>query len=501
MKSFCCIIFLLACCWWEAGALPAQTTAQARHQQDSVAIQQLKTQQQQLASQVQLLTSNAGGGLTPGTDSAQCGNHGVRIVDIYSVTNRHPDRLRLDDQVVVRVLGLHQELVRLNGLRNQMQPNNSRPNDLRTGDLRLYVDDIMLPIPPTAIDMRLNCDTADVRFHLVRDTTTEATWQLFYHVPGKYEHPAHIGLGLTDGQLAEPYPARPDHIMLELIRPRLLLLGLLLIAAFLGFIGWLAFRTNLLRNDWSNQVEPNPNALPGQPIPVFDPQYRNASFSLAKTQMALWTVLIISAYLMIYMVTGELPYLTTGLLALLGISLAHGWLSKVINHDQDERVAYRHQDQLTQGFFTDIVTDDKGVSIARLQFIAFNVIAALYFVRYVLKQWALPDFDSQLLALLGVSSASMLALKTQENAQATQQAPVAPNPANGLNNPDVAGPDPADPNAGVVPPATPANPAGPAVDADGTPTRRDDEDDNSDPSGPDADSPADAGLTDPNRAI
>lgn len=122
-----------------------------------------------------------------------------------------------------------------------------------------------------------------------------------------------------------------------------------------------------------------------------------------------------SSYLTIYLVTGELPTIPDSLLALLGIGLANDWIGKLINYSQAEKTDKRHQDLQTQGFFVDILTDERGISIARLQFLLFNVAAGLYFARYVLKTCAMPTFDAQLLTLLGVSSAALLAAKTQEN--------------------------------------------------------------------------------------
>jgi len=382
----------------------------------------------------------------------------VRILQVTSITNPRTDTLRLNDEVVVRVAGLQQAMAKQN---------------IKAADLRLYVDEILLPIPPTALDTRRRPDTASVRFRLIRNATTESTWQIFYKVPGKYEHPARIGLGVADGQIAIPYPAGNKNVILELIRPRLLLLGLLLVAAMVGYVAWLAFRTGLLRNDWSNQLQREPN----EQIPTFDPLYQRVSFSLTKVQLALWTVLILSAYIMIYLVTGEVPILYDSLLGLLGISLANGWLGKIINRDQDKKNASRHQDLPSNGFFTDIVTDERGVSIARLQFIAFNVLAAIYFIRYVLKNWGMPEFDAQLLTLLGVSSLSLMALKTQENPKLVPQTETNPAPTIQGSGAPVPGATPAtiSPTGNSI--RTLANPA-PTVDAEGTPSYRADEDDN-----------------------
>lgn len=197
----------------------------------------------------------------------------VRILQVASITNPRRDTLRLNDQILMRVIGLRQ----------LMEAQNIKPEALR-----LYVDNVMLPTPPVAVDTRFDSDTATVRFFLQRDAKTESTWQLFYKLPFKYEHPAHIGLGVVDGQLAEAYPARNENVLLELIRPWHLVVALLLVAVFLIGMVWLARNSSLLRNDWSSQLDPStsPDTSYTGPIalPAIAPKYRMVSFSLLKVQ-------------------------------------------------------------------------------------------------------------------------------------------------------------------------------------------------------------------------
>jgi hypothetical protein len=86
----------------------------------------------------------------------------------------------------------------------------------------------------------------------------------------------------------------------------------------------------------------------------------------------LWCVLIIAfCFLHQYGLTFELPVPNETCLVLLGIGVGTTTVAKVLDVRQ-RQVADRHgiqvtQDMESQGFFTDILSDDNGVSVHRLQ--------------------------------------------------------------------------------------------------------------------------------------
>lgn len=75
--------------------------------------------------------------------------------------------------------------------------------------------------------------------------------------------------------------------------------------------------------------------------------------------------------------------------------------------------------QPSKGWLLDILSDERGVSVHRVQQVAFTLVAGYFFVRSVWKKLELPEWDSQQLLLLLISSATYLGLKTKEQPVAT----------------------------------------------------------------------------------
>jgi len=426
----------------------------------------------------------------------------VEVLGVLNPFSHDTTRFRLNDYVVLTVKDLRLAL---------------RRSKHSAKDLRLFVSDVMLPMLPVAMDTTNRRDIATVQFRLVRDETTEPTWQRLYKVPGTYSHKGQFNIGFETGQLGLPYP-KGDHppvdqlLDLELIQKDWFWVGVGLFALLLGSMYWLADRSNLIRSDRSNVVRPvaEPNAPPGQipQVPVISLAYKLVPFSLAKSQVAYWTLLVAGAYLMIFFVTSALPTIPSGLLGLLGISIANGLFSKLINKTQtpaeiDAAANLRQTDGIgkSRGWVSDVLTDTNGVSIVRLQFVVFNAVVGIYVVQQVLTHWSLPNLDGNILALISISSLGFLVQKNSEGRTDKPNSDPPPPPAVQVNMPP-AGPPPGGGGVAVTvqhslpggvvnvlnvgtPPDKPADApaaapaATPAVLPDGTPIRRADEDDNS----------------------
>lgn len=190
----------------------------------------------------------------------------------------------------------------------------------------------------------------------------------------------------------------------------------------------------------------------GRTTPLLRQGGATAPFSLARTQMAFWTVLAMGAFLLILMSTGFVASLPGSVLALLGISAATGLGSAVVDsskktrmdktaalEDQEQELAdlakaaptaevlqQRNQvtleraqmpvyrAQICKGFWTDLLDDGDGTSIYRLQFVLWTVILGGYFVYAVATRLVMPPFSEQLLLLMGISSGTYVTVKTQE---------------------------------------------------------------------------------------
>lgn len=167
------------------------------------------------------------------------------------------------------------------------------------------------------------------------------------------------------------------------------------IVGILGLIGTLvalARTTDIIRDASKNDKKP---------------------YSLARTQLAFWTVLVVSAYVFIWATTGEVPSLEGSTLALLGISMGTTAAARTI--DTSQAGNKRHQDQASEGFLIDIISDVQGVSIHRFQMAVWSVVLGAIFVQHALAQCAIYPFDNTLLALLGISNGAYVGLKIPEN--------------------------------------------------------------------------------------
>lgn len=156
-----------------------------------------------------------------------------------------------------------------------------------------------------------------------------------------------------------------------------------------------------------------------------------AAFSLGRSQLAFWTVIIISSFIYVYLNASPQEYAAPVLavvnLTLLGIAAGTTIASKVIDNSQKDTqgTSIPQQDYPSEGFLIDIISDEKGVSIYRLQSVIWTLIIGAIYIAYVSGKSKMPDdtvITSQLLILMGISSSTYVGLKTTENTSA----PVSP---------------------------------------------------------------------------
>jgi hypothetical protein len=187
-----------------------------------------------------------------------------------------------------------------------------------------------------------------------------------------------------------------------------------------------------------------------------------AAYSLARTQAAWWLFFVVSAFVLIAAVTGDFNGTLNGTaLTLLGIGGATAAGSAVVGaskqgeqHEAVVNLQQKTDDQLQslqaaqrgttpppanliaavqaqiaanqqmlvrikqpnapKQFLTDILSDADGISIHRFQLLAWTLVLTVIFAREVWEHLGMPDFDGNLLALQGISSATYVGLKMAE---------------------------------------------------------------------------------------
>lgn len=207
-------------------------------------------------------------------------------------------------------------------------------------------------------------------------------------------------------------------------------------------------------------------------------------YSLARCQIAFWTFIVLSAYFLIYMASGEINgIITSSELVLLGLSVLTTMGASLVDNskittnaarnaatqestaglqaeikaieeeiqkikgsfpaspatpplDASERLKQREKElaekqkkleiskptpsptdqKLAKPVFwlTNILDDGKGISIHRFQMLSWTLILGYLFVAHVIDYLTMPKFDPMLLGLMGISSGSYVALKTNE---------------------------------------------------------------------------------------
>ncbi len=140
-------------------------------------------------------------------------------------------------------------------------------------------------------------------------------------------------------------------------------------------------------------------------LPADTPPGTRKAFSLGRTQMAIWTFVIAPALAFIFLVTWNAGAVSNGVLILMGISFG----TTLVAATQDNTSVPGP----TKGFWNDLVDDGTGPSIHRFQMLIFTIILVMIFVIKTASGLVMPDFDTSLLALMGISNGTYIGFKMQ----------------------------------------------------------------------------------------
>jgi ABC-type Mn2+/Zn2+ transport system permease subunit len=67
--------------------------------------------------------------------------------------------------------------------------------------------------------------------------------------------------------------------------------------------------------------------------------------------------------------------------------------------------------RVSRGFLRDILSDDEGIDISRMQMAVWTLVLTFVFVYSVWSDLAMPTFDPVLLGLLGISNGTYVGFK------------------------------------------------------------------------------------------
>ena len=288
-------------------------------------------------------------------------------------------------------------------------------------------------------DQRKIVDDNWLAFRLERTDLSQPAWSTLLGQANRYSIDVIAGVGCPK-KLAIPVsnPLSPPQLKIVLFSWRFWLCLLLLLAIVLMFI---RYCRNTLRSPGIEGVYSQKEVIGGQKLLITEKadlknEYRKSRiariflgrkklnrnpFSLSISQLAFWTFLIFGSYLIIYGITGDYTnILTQQSLILLGINSITAFGTSLIDGQGSEKNRKGSQ-RLSEGFFYDILSDINGVNFHRFQTFIWTVAIGLFFVWEVFKNLAMPEFDETLLTLQGISAATYLGLRGQEQHGMTKE--------------------------------------------------------------------------------
>ncbi len=309
----------------------------------------------------------------------------------------------------------------------------------------------------------------EVSFKLTFTKASQDAWTAVLADSSTRGRDVRIGVGFPGGPEAQP-AARAAILRFERFTPRRLYLSMLGYAvALLAFVA-MVLRSGVLRDSAEES---------GRPV-------HERPFSLGRAQAAAWFFAIVAGFLYIRLVTDDYTSLTPQALLLLGIGTATQAASGLVDNtlrkkaratlaemrprlarvraEVREMKALRSSDgepaalaqlraQLavsrverddaarevarakavltglpTRGILVDLVSDGQGVSLHRFQMAVWTVILIGIYLTEVVTTWAMPQFNGEMLALMGFSGGAFVGFKMVERQPVQSSAPPSAEP-------------------------------------------------------------------------
>ncbi|MEE3622756.1 hypothetical protein UCD39_01970 [Nitrospirillum sp. BR 11752] len=209
--------------------------------------------------------------------------------------------------------------------------------------------------------------------------------------------------------------------------------SVLLLVAVTAALLYLAMSTDMLRDN-APATFAGVTGAHGKPL--------RRAFSLAQSQMAWWFVIVLAAYLYLFLVTGELDTLTGQALCLMGLGTGTAMGAAMVEQNKTNPILAAYQGVLAQvadpatppadlptltatrdtlarqlasrDFVHDILTDANGISLHRFQTAVWTVVIGVLFLIETVVHRKMPDLDPYSLGVLGISAGTYLGFKIPE---------------------------------------------------------------------------------------
>ncbi len=374
-------------------------------------------------------------------DTTKGGKSRYKVVSIHNLDPSKDNTGALGDKIYVKINFLSDLLAEKVSKGKEIIP---------------YIDNLPLKGVKGIVIKDANGNESEIRFDL-KMKGSEETWIELLRKPDlglETTHPVRLSVGLEgEGEI----PSDPNNFILEISSKKATIQFLIVAVLLLILTIYLGKNTSML-------CEPFQGTSPTSVRP----------YSLALTQMAFWSYLVISTFLALFIITREFPTITGSVLVLIGISSATALSSVLINYNNisenknkvielnaerntlhernleiesilkhvpppvnsqelqnEKNLNQTRLNEISQyslsknpvvnyssrGFWRDILSDQGGISLYRFQIAVWTAVLGYIFVYNVWNNLSMPEFDNTLLALMGISSGTYIGFKIPESKQ------------------------------------------------------------------------------------
>lgn len=292
--------------------------------------------------------------------------------------------------------------------------------------LRLWVDGICYKnIKPLFIDHAKPFPS--LIFKLSLDTARTSAWELFYAYPNYWTFKRDVSISF--GTLKKEFNTycrtncnTPATITLHTTACWMIVVGYFIFFVFLVLI--YRYGRQMIRD--TGYYAANGIRITYKKEELTDPAAKvininDVPYSIARFQFMIWLIIIFAGIVHIWAITDIFTTPTGTALLLLGISGGTFYLGRLIDSSPAANpVISTAADPIpstliSKGFMRDLLSDGDAISVHRLQFFMFTILLAFYFIWQVIYSLALPEFNTTMLLLMGISSGMYAGLKTLEN--------------------------------------------------------------------------------------
>jgi len=239
-------------------------------------------------------------------------------------------------------------------------------------------------------------------YYLERKPESDDSWYKLLEQPDSFLRRISVSIGPEDqSPIATDIGQSGQEFYLVIVKKGIFFVCLAIIVGTILILFLLAKNSDLLRNSGPK------------------PETGKRPYSLAYSQMAFWFCLVMSSFLIIWLVTGDITTITGSVLGLIGISAGTALgatlidVSKLGSDNPPEIRASR-------GFLQDVLSDSGGVSLHRFQIFIWTIVLGVIFCAEVFRNLAMPEFNATLLALMGISAGTYLGFKFPEGQKPKQ---------------------------------------------------------------------------------